>query len=153
VHTAQLDDINFALREAVHRDLPRGQSGSITPGLRSRYVTAAQNFVGAMIVLLPFIMAFVVPLVMQLKVTNGKLRVRLYRDKNMPFPGYDSRVISTVCHWRSDEDDTSHKAIRWGVVIQPSGAGMDAAGHCSFSSSEVEHPQRGYYYTGILGIP
>lgn len=117
-------------------------------------VTSATGFVAAMSILLPYIVVFVLPFVMQIKIHQRTLALRPLCDENMPYPGCDSMVVSAACHTRPDESDISDQRIQWGVVEQARGTGEDAAGRCGFCVRRVHvnQPREGFFYTGISGI-
>jgi hypothetical protein len=74
--------------------------------------------------------------------------------KGLPIGGTNSAVISAACHVKygragpgnGDEDITS-KPLMWGVTIPGS---TEETGHCCFSSGEVEPPEVGHLYAGVV---
>ena len=64
----------------------------------------------------------------------------------MPLVGSCSAAISAAC-WRPDEDEGGERmGVMWGVVEEKDG---ERAGHCCFTSREVERPREGDVYRGL----
>jgi hypothetical protein len=74
--------------------------------------------------------------------------------KGLPIGGTNSAVISAACHVkyggdgrRKVDEDISNEPLMWGVTIPGS---RDVVGHCCFSSGEVERPEVGCLYAGVV---
>ena len=74
--------------------------------------------------------------------------------KGLPMGGTNSAVISAACHVKCGEDgrgkvdeSISDERLMWGVTIPGS---EEVVGHCCFISGEVDRPQVGYLYAGIV---
>ncbi len=67
----------------------------------------------------------------------------------MPIAGSCSAAISAACHPPPEDLNVSSKPVMWGVVakenIEASATNIE---HCSFTSFEVEGPERGNWYSG-----
>ena len=77
--------------------------------------------------------------------------LRPLKGGGIPLHGNESCAISAACHPPTDENDhqllTENMAlskVMWGAVLQPQ-SDKDV-GHCSFTSGQVEMPERGKRY-------